>query len=92
MEYFLDGALKIEEAENFSAKDLAHALVKELDNIRVVPNPYYAYAGACCYEEDKLDTRVKITNLPEQCSINIYTVNGTLVRQFKKDNPTITSQ
>ena len=55
-----------------------------LDMINVVPNPYYAYSQ---YETSRLDTRVKITNLPEICNINIYTVNGKLVRSFKKDSP-----
>ncbi|MBC8342428.1 MAG: hypothetical protein H8E61_00425 [Bacteroidetes bacterium] len=53
-----------------------------LDIINVVPNPYYAYSG---YEENQLDNRVKITNLPEKCTVSIYTVNGALVRQFSKD-------
>jgi len=38
-----------------------------------------------------LDTRVKITNLPERCTIRIYTVSGKLVRTIDKDSP-ITSQ
>ena len=50
----------------------------------MVPNPYYAYSN---YEFDKLENVVKIVNLPEQCTIKIYTVNGTLVRTFKKDDP-----
>jgi hypothetical protein len=50
----------------------------------VVPNPYYAYSN---YEFDKLENVVKIVNLPQQCSIRIYTVNGTLVRTFDKDDP-----
>jgi hypothetical protein len=53
-----------------------------LDMINVVPNPYYAYSG---YESNQLDNRIKITNLPEKCTISIYTVNGTLVRQYSKD-------
>ena len=52
--------------------------------INVVPNPYYAYSE---YERTRLDTRVKITNLPERCEVNIYTTNGKLVRTFKKDSP-----
>jgi hypothetical protein len=52
--------------------------------LSVVPNPYYAYSN---YEFDKLENVVKIVNLPEQCTIKIYTVNGTLVRTFKKDDP-----
>jgi len=33
-----------------------------------------------------LDTRVKITNLPERCTIKIYSVNGKLINTFRKDN------
>ena len=56
----------------------------ELANIRVVPNPYYAYSD---YEQNQLDNRVKITNLPNRCVVSVYTVNGTLVRRFDKDSP-----
>ncbi len=59
-----------------------------LDLIGIVPNPYYAYSQ---YEGDKLDNRVKIINLPNKCSIKIYSMNGTLVRQFEKDDNSITS-
>lgn len=55
-----------------------------LDIIRAVPNPYYAHSG---YEQNQLQNIIKITNLPEVCTVSIYTVNGTLVRQFKKDSP-----
>jgi hypothetical protein len=54
-----------------------------LNLINIVPNPYYAYSA---YEANQLDNRVKITNLPAKCTINIYTISGALVRQFKKDN------
>lgn len=54
-----------------------------LANIRVVPNPYY---GASQYETSQLDNRVKITNLPRRCEINIFMTNGTLVRTIQKDN------
>ena len=52
--------------------------------INVVPNPYFANSA---YETDKLDNRIKITNLPETCVISIYNVNGTLVRRFNKADP-----
>lgn len=55
-----------------------------LSMIGVVPNPYYAFSE---YERNRLDTRVKITNLPDVCNVNIYTTNGKLVRSFKKDSP-----
>jgi hypothetical protein len=58
-----------------------------LDLIRVVPNPYYAYSTYERTRVDQLDNRVRITNLPSRCTVSIYTVNGTLVRQFKRDVP-----
>ncbi|HRH38983.1 MAG TPA: hypothetical protein PK760_11585, partial [Flavobacteriales bacterium] len=54
-----------------------------LDNINVTPNPYYAFSG---YETSRLDNRVKFINLPRQCNVSIFTINGTLVRKFRKDN------
>jgi len=54
-----------------------------LDLIRVVPNPYYGFSR---YETSQLDNIVKITNLPPRCVITIYTTNGTMVRQIRKDN------
>ncbi|MFM7233272.1 MAG: T9SS type A sorting domain-containing protein, partial [Flavobacteriales bacterium] len=45
----------------------------------------YAFSS---YETNKLDNRVKITNLPEVCTISIYDLNGTRIRQFKKGDPT----
>lgn len=65
--------------------DVARAM---LDKINIVPNPYYAYSE---YETGTLDNRVKIVNLPEKCNVSIYSINGTLIRQFSKDDPTISS-
>lgn len=59
-------------------------LAESLDMINVVPNPYYAFSS---YETSRLDARVKITNLPDVCTIKIYNVSGKLIRTFKKDNP-----
>ena len=68
--------------DEVSAKDA-------LDLINVVPNPYYAYSA---YEGStvvtpQIDNRIKITNLPEKCTISIYTINGTLIRKFKVAQP-----
>lgn len=60
----------------------------DLDLIQVVPNPYYAYAN---YEPNALTHKVKITNVPDKCVVTIYTVNGTKIRQFKKDDSSVTS-
>ncbi len=61
---------------------------KDIELVQVVPNPYYAYAN---YEPNALTHRVKITNLPDECVVTIYTVNGTKIRQFKKDDSSTTS-
>lgn len=62
---------------------------KVLDNVSIVPNPYYAYSQ---YEDpgNQLDNRVKITNLPPKCLIQIYTMDGVVVRTIRKDDPTAT--
>ena len=73
----------------FSTKSIAarandvNVAENALDLIRVVPNPYYA---SSYYEDSQLDNIVKITNLPERCTISIYGLNGTRVRQIRKDN------
>jgi hypothetical protein len=60
------------------------ALADALKLINVVPNPYNAYSE---YEQNKLDTRVKIINLPEVCTVKIYNSQGKLIKTYKKDNP-----
>jgi len=72
---FNTGDLAVEKGNNETAKNA-------LDIIRVVPNPYYAFSS---YEKNQLDNRVKITNLPERCTVSIYNTAGILVRKFKKD-------
>ena len=59
---------------------------KILDNINIVPNPYY---GASGYENNRLDSRVRIINLPPRAVVNIYSVDGTLIRRLEKDNPNV---
>jgi len=60
------------------------ALKETLRLINVVPNPYNAFSE---YENNKLDTRVKITNLPEKCTIRIYNTQGKLIKLIQKDSP-----
>ena len=59
-----------------------------LDLIQVVPNPYYAASN---YETSQVDSRVKIVNLPDNCTVTIYALNGTLVRRLEKGTSSITS-
>jgi len=62
--------------QNFVAQQM-------LEEIRVVPNPYYAYSS---YENTAIDNRVRFTNLPERCAITIYSISGQLVKRIDKDN------
>lgn len=58
-----------------------------MDRIFVVPNPYKGQAsGGNTYESNRLETKVKIINLPVQATINIYSLDGTLVRRIEKSN------
>jgi hypothetical protein len=61
---------------------------KALDLVGVTPNPYYA---SNIYETSQLDNRVRLINLPTKCEISIYTVDGTLVRKFTKDETSSTA-
>jgi hypothetical protein len=53
-----------------------------LDQIRAVPNPYYAYSD---YENSQFSNVVKITNLPAKCTVSIYSLDGQFIRQYKRD-------
>lgn len=72
----------------FNTSDIAtlfdqNAVAKNaMDLIKIVPNPYY---GSSLYENNRTDNRIKITNLPNKCTIRIYTMNGTLIRTIKRD-------
>ncbi len=53
-----------------------------LDNVRIVPNPYYAYSA---YESDPFVQRIKVTNLPERAIITIFTIDGKFIRRFDRE-------
>jgi len=54
-----------------------------LEDVNVVPNPYYGYSE---YERSQIDNVVKFTNLPEKCVITVYNSAGTVIRKFEKDS------
>ncbi len=61
-----------------------------LDDVIVVPNPYIAFSsselsGPRSGERD--DLRLEFRNLPERCTIRIYTITGELVDTIEKDDP-----
>lgn len=53
-----------------------------LAEINVVPNPYLAYSE---YEASSFDNTVKITNLPAQCVVTIYSLDGRFIRQYNRN-------
>lgn len=59
-----------------------------LDDITVVPNPYFA---ASLYEQDQIQNLVKITNLPPDCYITIYALDGTVVRKLRGPSASLVS-
>ena len=59
----------------------ANAADSILDLVNVVPNPYYGYSS---YEGSQLDNTVKFTNLPSNCIISIYSLDGSLIRKFDR--------
>ena len=61
-----------------SAEEVSSAL----DNVNVVPNPYYGFSN---YETGQYSNIVKITNLPAKCEINIFSIDGKFIKQYKRD-------
>jgi hypothetical protein len=53
-----------------------------LNEVRVVPNPYYSYSE---YETNENDSRIQIQNLPPECVVTIYSLDGRFIRQFKRN-------
>jgi hypothetical protein len=59
-----------------------------LDFINVVPNPYYAFSD---YEVNSFVQNVKITNLPPECTVTIYSLEGKFIRQYKRNEQRISN-
>jgi hypothetical protein len=67
-------------------KDQAKA---DLDNIKVVPNPYLANAlweQKNPYSSGRGPRSIHFTHLPSQCTIRIFTVNGYLVKEIQHES------
>jgi hypothetical protein len=56
-----------------------------LDKIRVVPDPYIVHA---VWENDKFVRRLEFVNLPDLCTIRIYSLSGDLVQTLNHTNGT----
>ena len=54
-----------------------------MDNIYVVPDPYVVSASwekPLFYSSGRGERRIDFVNLPQECTIRIYTMSGTLVK------------
>ena len=58
--------------------------IAELDEIGIVPNPY---KGVSQYEVSNLSDLVRFTDMPEEATIRIFSVSGTLVKTLVKSGP-----
>jgi len=58
---------------------------KLLDQIQVVPNPYYVTHQG---QRSPYDAKIYFTRLPKVCTIDIYTITGDLVISIKHDENT----
>ena len=73
--------------DNVEAGDKeAGAPVNEaLAQINVVPNPYFAFSD---YETSQFTQTVKITNLPDNCTVTIFSLDGKFIRQYRRNGET----
>ncbi len=69
------------------------AASENLDKIRVVPNPYVvtaAWEPKNPYSSGRGPRELHFTNLPDEYTIRIYSIDGTLVDKIRHDDPPIT--
>ncbi|HWB64655.1 MAG TPA: hypothetical protein VG603_14160 [Chitinophagales bacterium] len=64
-----------------AAEDNASVAKSALDEIKIVPNPYLGYSS---YETSQNTSTVKVTNLPNNCTVTIYSLDGTLIRVLNR--------
>ena len=55
---------------------------ESLRAINAVPNPYYGYSA---YETSQFTNTIKITNLPANCTLTIYSMDGRFIRQYVRN-------
>lgn len=63
---------------------------KNLDQVKVVPNPYVVTASwepTNPYSNGRGPRSVQFIHLPQKCTIRIFAVDGTLVRTLEHDSP-----
>jgi hypothetical protein len=61
----------------------------KLDNVYVVPNPYVVFGEGELADPDPTrrgEKRLEFRNLPNKCTIRIYTITGEKIREIVKDD------
>jgi hypothetical protein len=53
-----------------------------LEDVNIVPNPYYAYS---LYEVNQFANVVKITNLPAECTVTIFSLDGRFIKKYDRN-------
>jgi hypothetical protein len=65
-----------------TANYLASRSTYNLDDVNVVPNPYYLRA---MWDTNEFNRWVNFTHLPSRCTIRIFTISGLLIRTLEHD-------
>jgi hypothetical protein len=63
------------------ARNIVSLQKSRLNNIRVVPNPYYSRSA---YELSSFNRIIKFMNMPERATVRIYDLAGHLIRTLQK--------
>jgi hypothetical protein len=73
--------IRVKQYDNFDAATKTESYTDEnMEQVQVVPNPYYvSHEGM----SSPFQGKIYFTRLPRVCTINIYTVNGELVRTIE---------
>jgi len=78
--------LSPEDQFDFSShKIVAAAASQNMNKIRVVPNPYLGYAE---WESIPGENKLQFANLPDRCTIRIYTLAGEMIRTLPHEDGT----
>ena len=75
--WFVDGDYWISDMSMLGASEIVTE--NDISNISVVPNPYIISSR---FNESENGNRIRFTNLPQQCTINIYTISGEFVKSI----------
>jgi hypothetical protein len=84
--------VRIGDTFRFTVEKLSYAAKvtdQDLQQIRVVPNPYMVTAG---WELTSTQKRIAFTNLPPTCTVEIYTLTGELVRRIERSGSTSSTE